>query len=130
MKNLSQKNDYLLINSVHFCVMDIHIGNVIKQVFSKSKMKVTEFAEILHCDRSNIYNIFNRKTIDTDTLWMLSKIFKHNFFEYYNMAYKEQFPDQVEEPAATYNIVKKRTIMMQVELTEEEYQELISKVKK
>jgi len=109
--------------------MEIHIGNVIKHVFSKSKMKATELAEALHCDRSNIYNIFTRKNIDVETLWALSKIFQHNFFEYYTKAFKEEFPDKVEEPATTYNIVKKRTVMVQIELTEQEYQDLLTKQK-
>jgi hypothetical protein len=128
MKKINTQNNVLqLIKCIQFCRMEIHIGSVVQQVFKKSKIRATELAELLHFDRSNVYAIFKRKSLDTDTLWALSKIFKHNFFEYYSNAFKGEFPDVVKEPEVTYQIEKKRRVMVEVELTEREYQDLISK---
>jgi len=57
------------------------IGERIKEVFDKSGMTVTQFAELLHCDRSNVNNIFRRKKIDIYLLINISKILNHNFVE-------------------------------------------------
>lgn len=38
------------------------------------------FAEQLHCKRTNVYNIFNRQSVDTDLLERISRILDHDFF--------------------------------------------------
>lgn len=60
----------------------VHIGNMIKAVFDKHPKThtVAWFARQLNCGRNNIYNIFNRSTIDTDLLIRISHILKHDFF--------------------------------------------------
>jgi plasmid maintenance system antidote protein VapI len=60
---------------------EISIGERIRQVFDKSDMSITQFAESLHCDRANIYNIFRRKKIDIYLLSKISKILNHDFVE-------------------------------------------------
>jgi transcriptional regulator with XRE-family HTH domain len=57
------------------------IGERIKEVFVQSGLTVTEFAALLRRDRTNVYNIFRRKTIDTRLLSKLSKVLKHHFVE-------------------------------------------------
>lgn len=60
----------------------IHIGNRIKEVFENRPKRYTIdwFATELHCKRANIYNIFNRPTIDTELLARISVILQHDFF--------------------------------------------------
>ena len=60
----------------------IHIGNLIKEVFANQPKShtVNWFAEQLHCRRGNIYDIFNRATIDTELLVRISRILDHDFF--------------------------------------------------
>ncbi len=58
---------------------NIHIGQLIKDVFDKSGLSVAEFARRIHCDRTNVYKIFKRETIDVDLLVKISKVLKHNF---------------------------------------------------
>ncbi len=60
----------------------IHIGEKIKEVFEKQPKghNIEWFAGQLHCKRSNIYNIFNRSTIDTDLLFHISRVLGHDFF--------------------------------------------------
>ena len=58
-----------------------HIGHLIKQVFDTKKMTVSEFARRIHCERTNVYTIFNRPTIDIELLVRISKVMEYNFFE-------------------------------------------------
>lgn len=59
-----------------------HVGKMIKTVFDKQTKEHTAswLAEQLHCDRTNVYKIFHRKTIDTGVLMRISQILDHNFF--------------------------------------------------
>lgn len=41
---------------------------------------VTWFAQELHCKRTNVYDIFNRQTVDTELLARISRILGHDFF--------------------------------------------------
>ena len=60
---------------------EISIGERIREVFDKSGMTITEFAEALHCDRTNVNNIFRRKKIDIYLLSKISIILNHDFVE-------------------------------------------------
>ena len=62
-------------------VLNLHIGRLIKTVFERSGMTVSEFARRLNCERTNIYTIFKRRTIDVELLINISKILRYNFFE-------------------------------------------------
>lgn len=44
-------------------------------------MTITELADHLNCDRTNIYTIFRRRTIDVEMLSKLSVALQHNFLE-------------------------------------------------
>ena len=58
------------------------IGKKIKEVFEQQPKShnIKWFAAQLHCNRSNIYDIFNRASIDTDRLTQISKVLNHDFF--------------------------------------------------
>ena len=58
---------------------DIHIGQSIKAVFDESGMTVSEFARQIHLERSTIYGIFERPSIDSMLLAKISLVLKHNF---------------------------------------------------
>ena len=60
---------------------EIHIGERIKEIFKQKNISITRFAEQLHCDRANVYNIFRRKTIDIYLLLKISEILNHNLVE-------------------------------------------------
>lgn len=62
----------------------IHIGEIIEAEFYKQERSVTWFARKLCCDRTNIYSIFKRESIDTALLLRICIILNHNFFEYYS----------------------------------------------
>lgn len=63
--------------------MPIHIGKEIKEELHRQERGVTWLAEKLHCDRTNVYNIFKRQGIDTRLLERISIILNRNFFALY-----------------------------------------------
>jgi len=65
------------------CFMTIHIGNKIKQIFTKKGMTISEFGRRINKSRENVYSIFNRKTIDTGLLQKISDVLEYDFFQYY-----------------------------------------------
>lgn len=60
----------------------MHVGKLIKEVFDRQPKGCTAawLASRLNCDRRNIYNIFSRAYIDTDTLMRISIVLNHDFF--------------------------------------------------
>ena len=58
---------------------NLHIGQLIKAVFDESGMTVSEFARQIHLERSTIYGIFERPSIDSMLLAKISMVLKHNF---------------------------------------------------
>ena len=63
--------------------MEVHIGKEIKAELHRQERGVTWLAEKLHCDRTNVYNIFKRQGIDTRLLQRISIILNRNFFALY-----------------------------------------------
>lgn len=58
---------------------NLHIGQLIKSVFDESGMTVSEFARQIHLERSTVYSIFKRQSIDSTLLARISLVLKHNF---------------------------------------------------
>lgn len=70
-------------------MLEIHVGSLIKGELKRQERTITWFAHKLYCDRSNVYDIFRRKSIDTDLLLRISHVLNHDFFQYYCRLYKE-----------------------------------------
>lgn len=56
------------------------IGTLIRSELLKQERSVTWFARKLSCDRSNVYRLFQKHSIDTALLQRISVILSHNFF--------------------------------------------------
>lgn len=65
-------------------MINIHIGKLIENELKRQERTPTWLASKLYCCRTNIYKIFQKKSIDSDTLYRISIVLNHNFFEYYN----------------------------------------------
>ena len=63
--------------------MPIHIGKEIETELRRQGRGVSWFAQRLHCDRTNVYNIFKREGIDTILLQRIGAILNCNFFALY-----------------------------------------------
>ena len=62
----------------------LHIGGLIRAELERQERTASWFARKLCCDRSNVYKLFRRSTIDTELLLRVSKILDYNFFELYS----------------------------------------------
>ncbi|MCD8385754.1 MAG: helix-turn-helix domain-containing protein [Bacteroidales bacterium] len=58
----------------------MHIGNLIKQVMDQKGISATELARLIQCNRTHIYQIQAKSTIDTSMLARLSSALDYNFF--------------------------------------------------
>ncbi len=61
-----------------------HIGSLIKQELERQERSASWLAKRLCCDRTNIYKIFARETIDVQMLMRISIALKYNFLKLYS----------------------------------------------
>lgn len=61
----------------------MHIGNILKERLKAEGKSVVWLARELGCHRTNVYNLFEKYSIDTVLLERLSVILNYNFFELY-----------------------------------------------
>lgn len=58
----------------------ISVGTLIKTELERQERSVVWFAQHLSCDRTNVYRIFAKDSIDTELLIRICKVLNHNFF--------------------------------------------------
>lgn len=68
----------------------MHIGKHIEKIVHEQGRSVTWFANKLCYNRSNVYKIFERNSIDLFLLWRISKILNHDFFADISIELKEK----------------------------------------
>lgn len=56
------------------------IGTIIKEEFERQERSISWFARKLNCDRSNVYRLFQKHSIDTALLQRISIILNRDFF--------------------------------------------------
>ena len=56
------------------------IGILIKEELEKQERSITWFARKLSCDRSNIYRLFQKESIDTNLVVRISILLGKDFF--------------------------------------------------
>lgn len=78
----------------------IHIGKLIEAELHRQERTVTWFAKRLFCERTNVYDIFKRRSIDTDMLLRISIILHHNFFDLYLREYDREGSADGDTPPA------------------------------
>ena len=60
----------------------MHVGNIIRQKVIEKGVTIVWLANQMSCTRTNVYKIFERKSIDTDTLVRLSHVLDYDFFRH------------------------------------------------
>lgn len=58
----------------------LHIGEAIQELMKRQGKTSTWLAQALCCDRTNVYNIYRRSSLDTLLLRRISKVLHHDFF--------------------------------------------------
>lgn len=61
--------------------MNKKIGQLIKERVESSQFDVTEFAKKINKERSNVYDIFKRDSIDTALLKKIGQVLGYDFFQ-------------------------------------------------
>lgn len=56
------------------------IGKEIKRVLKERGMSISEFAKRINTHRRNVYDIFERKSIDSSLLQKISRVLGYDFF--------------------------------------------------
>ena len=75
------KTVYVLEPTRHNTVEMVNIGQDIKNELMRQERTVSWLARKLNCNRSAVYRIFCKNSIDTALLASISKILHHNFFQ-------------------------------------------------
>ena len=74
--------------------MEKSIGDLIKEELEKQERSISWFARKLSCDRSNVYRLFQKESIDTTLLFRVSLLLKRDFFSYLSERLKEKMQSQ------------------------------------
>ena len=74
--------------------MEKSIGDLIKEELEKQERSISWFARKLSCDRSNVYRLFQKESIDTTLLFRVSLLLKRDFFSYLSERLKETMQSQ------------------------------------
>lgn len=106
-----------------FVYMEIDIGEIIKEEFEKSGLSATQFARMINKERSIVYHLFKRRSIDTDLLYKICSVLRIDLFRLYSEHLREEHIVEGESKPSTS--LAKRRVMVEVELTEEEYHRLL-----
>ena len=56
-----------------------HIGNMIRAQLKEQGRSMTWFADAIHADRSNVYKMLKRETIDLVLLMKISELLNYDF---------------------------------------------------
>lgn len=105
------------------------MGDIIRKEFEKSGWTVSQFAQKIRRDRTIVYHIFKRKIFDTDLLYDISMAFNTDLFQHYSFLL-EQNNEMIrlkKEKTFSEKSAPKRKILIEVELSEEEYRYLVEK---
>ena len=62
----------------------INIGEEIQKEMENQKIGATVMAKKIDTNRRRIYRILEKNSIDTDLLFKVSKVLKHDFFKLYS----------------------------------------------
>lgn len=92
------------------------IGQIIKERVEASKINVVEFAKLIGVERTNVYNIYKRDSIDTALLKKIGQVLKYDFFQ-----------DLLEPETIKQIVLKERignVVYVPINLTEEEIEKV------
>ena len=59
---------------------DFHAGHIIKRVFDEQGRTVNWFAKKMHCNRTNVYKMFEKPHLNSAIIERASKVLGHDFF--------------------------------------------------
>lgn len=93
--------------------MEKKIGQLIKERMKAQKLTVIEFSELIGTERSNVYNIFERDSIDTNLLKKIGHILEYDFFEHF-------LEEKTIQKIKLSDNLKKSKVFIQLDVSEDE----------
>lgn len=63
----------------YFDYKNVYIGKLIQEKVDENHMSYAEFARLIHCGRTNVYRIFECKSIDIERLLLISEVLHYDF---------------------------------------------------
>jgi hypothetical protein len=93
--------------------MEKKIGQLIRERLEASNMEVTAFAKAIDKERSNIYDIFKRDSIDTKLLKKIGQVLNYDFFQ-------ELLEDSTIEKLKIDQATRKAKVLVEIEISEDE----------
>ncbi len=92
--------------------MEKKIGEIIRIKVKERKLTAKEFSELLNTERTNVYDIFKRDSIDTSLLKKIGQILDYDFFlDFLN-------PETIQQIQVQNSISTK--VLVEVELNKKE----------
>lgn len=70
--------------------IEYHLGKRIREVMKQKGVSVTALAKAINCERTTIYNIFRRKSLNIEQLISISIALNHNFITEINFKIPEK----------------------------------------
>lgn len=64
-----------------FTMKDVHVGKMIQDELTRQGRSVMWLSKQIYCEKSNIYKMFKRKSIDVLQLMHISEVMQHNFLK-------------------------------------------------
>jgi len=61
---------------------NVHIGKIIKEKLVEKSMTITAFAKSIDRERTTVYDIFERKSIDIELLIKISNVLEYDFIHH------------------------------------------------
>lgn len=63
----------------NFKMKDVHVGELVFAELKRQGRTVNWLASQIYCEKSNIYKLFRRKSVDLEQLMHISEVLNHNF---------------------------------------------------
>lgn len=77
-------------NLITYNYQTMNIGKRIYEVMCEKGHNASWLAERVPCERSNIYNVFRRKSVSIDLLFIFSTLLQHDFFAELSQEWQRQ----------------------------------------
>lgn len=74
----------------------IHLGNMIKRELKAQGRSVSWLARTINMERSSIYKIFDRNSLDVGLLIRISVVMDHDFFQDVSKKMRDHYDDIIQ----------------------------------
>lgn len=109
--------------------MELDIGEIIRFEFEKSGLSIAQFARMINKERSLVYHLFKRRSIDTDLLYRICIVLNIDFFRLFSekLEVENKIIAARSGKKETESKGQKRKVLIEIELDESEYNDFLQK---